>query len=301
MGSTPKNNDMMARLNRLEKRVSAMERTSTLTSASISEGDLTIRRGGNLRVIDGGNFDLRDGGDFNISDGGNIELRDGGDFVVSEGGDILLTDSGQLRIGNRSGLVVLNGSGGGNAAQFGNLYHGGNLLGKGLSVRKPNGELIAIIAQNEVDGSNWLSFYDGRGNEIWATDRISGYGQAYPQASFPWLKAHFADDWREITDSAWDTYYDSRFPCSHARVRVGFSVTFAGTASIGVRISLNGEVKYNTGAVTGGAQNFLTYVNLHDLPGVWPGQLATLRLEARKVSGSGKCFVRPYEIFGVGS
>lgn len=56
MGSVPQNQDTMARIARLERTVSNLQRQSTLSSASISEGNLTVRRGGSIRVIDDGSI-----------------------------------------------------------------------------------------------------------------------------------------------------------------------------------------------------------------------------------------------------
>lgn len=56
MGGVPRSNDLGSRLVRLERAVGNLQRQSTLSSASISEGNLTVRRGGSIRVIDGGSI-----------------------------------------------------------------------------------------------------------------------------------------------------------------------------------------------------------------------------------------------------
>src|SRR5690625_2420953 len=92
MGAVPQNKDLYARLERLERAVNNMQRQSTLSSASISEGNLTVRRGGNIRVIDGGSItgegdgildwegDAHFGGnltiDGNTTLGGNLQFGD---------------------------------------------------------------------------------------------------------------------------------------------------------------------------------------------------------------------------------
>ena len=93
MGAVPQNKDLYARLERLERAVNNMQRQSTLASASISEGNLTVRRGGNIRVIDGGSItgegegnldwegDAHFGGDLTIDGdttlGGNLTFAPG--------------------------------------------------------------------------------------------------------------------------------------------------------------------------------------------------------------------------------
>lgn len=54
---TPQRNDLGSRLGRLEAAVSALQKQSTLSSASIGEGGLTIRRGGSIRGEGGGLLD----------------------------------------------------------------------------------------------------------------------------------------------------------------------------------------------------------------------------------------------------
>lgn len=56
MGGVPRSNDLGSRIDRLERAVANLQRQSTLSSASISEGNLTVRRGGSIRVIDDGSI-----------------------------------------------------------------------------------------------------------------------------------------------------------------------------------------------------------------------------------------------------
>lgn len=59
----------------LRRRVGALETRAPLSSASISEGGLTIRDGGNLTIQDGGDVVVLDGGGVVIEDAGSFEAR----------------------------------------------------------------------------------------------------------------------------------------------------------------------------------------------------------------------------------
>jgi len=69
MAGTPRIATFPEKIKDLEKRVRIMERSSRLTSASISKGNLTIRDGGNLVIEDGGSLIVRDsaGGSSSIN------------------------------------------------------------------------------------------------------------------------------------------------------------------------------------------------------------------------------------------
>lgn len=56
MAGVPRSSDFAARILQLERAVSVLQKQSTLTSASIGEGNLTIRHGGSLIVTDGGSI-----------------------------------------------------------------------------------------------------------------------------------------------------------------------------------------------------------------------------------------------------
>lgn len=103
MGGVPRSNDLGSRLDRLERAVSNLQRQSTLSSASISEGNLTVRRGGSIRVIDDGSIIGEGTGVLDwegpASFGGDTEIS--GDLTVSGDTDIVggLDVSGTTRIG----------------------------------------------------------------------------------------------------------------------------------------------------------------------------------------------------------
>lgn len=88
MTSVPSAKDSESRLLRLERAVRALERRSTLGSASISGGNLTVRGGGSIVVRDGGGLTgLGDGNldwDGDAHFGGNLLID--GDTTL--GGDL---------------------------------------------------------------------------------------------------------------------------------------------------------------------------------------------------------------------
>src|SRR5699024_2086738 len=123
VAGVPRRTDLGSRLERLERAVAQLQRTSTLSSASISEGDLTVRRGGNIRVIDGGNIELQ--------------------------------DEGQFRIGHDAQLIVEGDDGPQDAPilQLGSLYVGGKKVARGMIVSQQDGTQVAILAD---DGASIL-------------------------------------------------------------------------------------------------------------------------------------------------
>lgn len=106
MANIPERTDTGSRIDRLERAVRKMQTQSTLSSASISEGNLTIRRGGSLRIIDGGSIlgegegsidwegDAHFGGDLSITGDtaitGTLELQEG---IIGPGALSLRTEA----------------------------------------------------------------------------------------------------------------------------------------------------------------------------------------------------------------
>ncbi len=157
MGGVPRSNDLGSRLDRLERAVSNLQRQSTLSSASISEGNLTIRRGGSLRVIDGGSIvgegegSLDWEGDAHF--GGDTDI--GGDTTISGGthisGD---TDiSGKLTVSSQAELLG-NTHIGGNLTIDGTTYLGGQLT-------YGPGNRPALVDANAAQASGWQATNNG--------------------------------------------------------------------------------------------------------------------------------------------
>lgn len=136
MTAVPSQKDLWSRIERLERQVGNLQRQSTLSSASISGGNLTIRRGGSLRVIDGGSIVGEGGGNLNwdgpASFGGNTAI--GGNLDITGttliGGDTSVTGSlstrGDTTLG---GELDINGTThiGGDLTIDGDTTLGGNL------------------------------------------------------------------------------------------------------------------------------------------------------------------------------
>lgn len=97
MTAVPSQKDLWSRIERLERQVGNLQRQSTLSSASISGGNLTIRRGGSLRVIDGGSIVGEGGGNLNWD--GNASF--GGDTSI--GGNLGIT--GTTTIGGNTSVT----------------------------------------------------------------------------------------------------------------------------------------------------------------------------------------------------
>ncbi len=142
MGGVPRSNDLGSRLDRIERAIRDLQRNSTLNSASISEGTLTIRRGGRIRVIDNGSIigegtgvidwagDASFGGDTFI--GGSTTIS--GDTAITGDTEVSgdLDVSGDMEVNGRidvSGPAELTGNThiGGNLTIDGNTTLGGTL------------------------------------------------------------------------------------------------------------------------------------------------------------------------------
>lgn len=275
MGGVPRSNDLGSRLDRLERAVSNLQRQSTLSSASISEGNLTIRRGGNIRVINGGSISVHDGG------------------------DIVLEDNGVFRIGSDAALVVQGDEEGDNpVVTVGDLYHDGNFLGRGMRVMDRTGKLIFIAAENLVDGSNWVGIFDGQGNEIVHPDRISGYGLAGPRMAYPWLVDEFPEGWRTRETTDWGTLYDMRVPALHPKIR--FQLAFATSGASGrVRLLFDGDPVWTSDTLTSsGVQD--TTVTVSDIPDIDPNRILHIEFQVRTV-GDGVVWARPLMALGQGT
>lgn len=91
MTGVPRSNDLGSRLERLERAVGILQRQSTLTSASIGSGGLTVRDNGSIRGIGTGLLDWQGPADF----GGDTHI--GGDLVIDGntalGGNLTFGDS----------------------------------------------------------------------------------------------------------------------------------------------------------------------------------------------------------------
>lgn len=166
MGGVPRSSDLGSRLDRLERAVSNLQRQSTLSSASISEGNLTIRRGGSLRVIDGGSI---------IGEGeGNLDWEGpasfGGDTGI--GGDLAITGnteiSGELNVTGDSeinGELEVNGR----AELLGNTHIGGNLVIDGTTRLEGNltfgpGSIPPSALSSRTEARTYSSGGEGNGN-----------------------------------------------------------------------------------------------------------------------------------------
>lgn len=299
MGGVPRSNDLGSRLTRIERAIRDLQRNSTLNSASISEGTLTIRRGGRIRVIDNGSIigegtgvidwagDAHIGGDTHID--GNTTL----------GGDIVLEANGEVRIGHDARLIVQGDDEGDNpVVTVGDLFHDGQFIGRGMRVMDRDGKLIFIASENLVDDSNWIGIFDGHENEVVHPDRISGYGLAGPQMAYPWLVDEFPTGWRTRETTDWGTLYDCRFPAIHPKVL--FQLAFATSGAQGqLRLLINGAVQWTSSTLTSSGVHNVD-IQVSDLPDVAPNKVLHAEFQARVV-GSGTIWCRPLLALGQGT
>lgn len=262
MGAVQPNRDLFSRVEMLERQVAAMERTTTLTSASISEGDLTVRRGGSIRLVDRGSLSV--GEDAS---------------VVVEGDD---EDSEPI-------------------LTLGNLISSdGQPIGRGMYLQTRDGRYIAVLGENGADEkSSWVAFYDGHGAETLATDRATGYGMALPRFSTPWTPARWSEDYILIDWPDWRSTYDARVPASHPFLQASFDTGSSG-AEVQVRLVTNGVVAWTSPAFTG-ARNFTETIPIHTLPNVQPRTTVVVQLQTRRLGGVGNHFIRATELLSVGT
>lgn len=139
MGGVPRSNDLGSRLDRLERAVSNLQRRSTLSSASISEGNLTVRRGGSIRVIDDGSIIGEGTGVLDwegpASFGGDTEIS--GDLEVS--GSTYLGGTVTYGPGNRPAVVDAN------ASQASGWQATNNGTVVSTSISRPSGYSTAVV------------------------------------------------------------------------------------------------------------------------------------------------------------
>lgn len=104
MSGVPRSNDLGSRLERLERAVGELQRQSTLTSASIGSGGLTVRDNGSIRGLGTGLFDWN--GDMII--GGDTYF--GGEVTYGPGNRPTLVDANVNSVANfqatNNGTVV---------------------------------------------------------------------------------------------------------------------------------------------------------------------------------------------------
>lgn len=171
-----------------------LQRTSTLSSASISEGNLTIRRGGNLRVIDGGSI---------IGEGdGDLEWEGDASF----GGELDVT--GETHIG---GDLLIDG----NTTLGGNLTFGSNTV--------PPEALVRRVEANTA-GSNGSGTGTNRTQSVtltppaWAqTVSVMAFGTASATASPIRLLAHVTIDGQDGPGTEGASDLAVTLPAAHVR------------------------------------------------------------------------------------
>lgn len=258
MSGTPRRTDLGSRIDRLEKEMAAMQRTSTLTSASISEGGLTIRRGGNLTVRDGGNVELVDDGTFRIGKDASITV---------EGND-----------GSIDAPVL----------SLGSIYFQGEEVARGLFIYQQDGTQVAILAD---DGA---SIMDAEGRDVLATHR-NGYGITSPWLTWGWVRSDLSG-WATTDSSSWTTLYESRPITLHPRLRLEAGFITGGTSGQ-VRFLLDGSV-VGTSPVYSSSSNYGVTVNIEERSGMALKHSAVVELQARRTSGDSTVAVRPYQALG---
>lgn len=260
MAGVPRRTDLGSRLERLERAVAQLQRTSTLSSASISEGDLTVRRGGNIRVIDGGNIELQ--------------------------------DEGQFRIGHDAQLIVEGDDGPQDAPilQLGSLYVGGRKVARGMIVSQQDGTQVAILAD---DGASIL---DHRGNDVFATNR-GGHGITSPRLTWQWQRADFPEGFVATDSDTWTLLWDASVPLLHPQLSTMIAFASGGTAGQ-VRLKVDGAVRW-TSETLSSSTNVLADIDVGSM-GYPPSKVSSVQLEARRTAGTSTIAVRPYPVLGRG-
>lgn len=241
-----------------------MERASRLNSASISRGNLTIRDGGN--VI--------------IEDGGNLYINDGGDVVVSGTGSFSLLNAAETE----ENMFV------------GDLFYGGVALGRGAFFATDSGKLIAVFSSNALDGTVWCSLYDGKGTEMLAADRLTGYGLALPYFHYPFIKNDVAGFFSTVSGT-FVLAYTGYATFTSPRLEIGVATTVSGTATGVLQVSLDGVPQGANQSFTGG--EFKTWIiNIDQVAGAFPGHVGKITVEIRRSAGTGTPSCQPEYMIG---
>lgn len=87
-------------------RLRRLESGTPLQDASITQGGLSIREGGDLSIYDGGGVTINDGGGVAVNDGGGISVNSGGGVTINDGGDIQVNDGGGVTLKGGGNLDV---------------------------------------------------------------------------------------------------------------------------------------------------------------------------------------------------
>ncbi|MEV8029275.1 hypothetical protein [Cellulosimicrobium funkei] len=152
---------LAAELASLRAQIAELQRASTLGSAAISSGGLTVQDGGSVTIRDGGDLAIEGGGDVAVRDGGSLRVEDAGGVVVERGGGLTVQDGGGLDVED-GGYLRGKYPDGSTAAVLGPIRDAatGAPFGHGLLVQSSGAEGGADIfkAKREVDGARTVEF-----------------------------------------------------------------------------------------------------------------------------------------------
>lgn len=180
--------------------------------------------------------------------------------ITLNGGDLVVGDGGAIEMANPPRD---------DGTPTAPLLHVGDIGDeRGILMSQPDGTPIAIFAS---DGS---SIIDGRGNDVLATDRETGYGLSSPVQTWDMIKNY--DEYRSTTGGVFWHGYGA---LTHSRIRFTVQVQVYGPATFTARINFDGEdrndVRYERTAgpttVSAGSWIWQDYIHVDEIPEARPG------------------------------
>lgn len=164
-----------------------------------------------------------------------------------------------------------------------------------VSMRRSDGTIAWAVATDSVTLNQFVAHWDRAGNIIACDDPIAGEGLARPHLDIPMYPGRAAD-WQSTTsptfETLWSTQAEAQHPCLSWAIGAGDN-----GASGEVRLRVGGVTISPTYTYTAG--NPTTYSD--DLPhGAVMHSGAIVDIQARRTSGGGALYIRPWHLRGVG-
>ena len=249
------------RLSAIEASIRTMQGARSLTAATISEGGLTIR----------------DGGDLTVRDGGGLTIRDGGDLTVRDGGEIAVHYREQ--------------DGAGDAALIGDIYgaESGTYMGTGLLVQRADGKDILAAYADPATNRQTLVIRDA--NES-AVIHVSGTTRGLDAPTFsPHRSSTDYTTWGGIDGTAWESVMEGGTRLYSARIRAQARATAdtpGATGNVRLMVSYAGT-DYQIGATAAIGFGIAAPLWEADLPAAIPiSGYFVIKMQAQRTAGTGK-------------
>ncbi|GAA0627382.1 hypothetical protein HPO96_37015 [Kribbella sandramycini] len=179
----------------------------------------------------------------------------------------------------------------------------------GFILRRNDGSLAFALDDpnpSEAGYRQLLKMQDAQGNVIFSEDYISGWGLATPTHSYPLYSVQDAATWPATVNGSFETLWLNYIPLWNPILEVGAS-GFAPASHTGeFRLVINGTQYGAAKSIAGGGggafDNATWTVAVPSLPGIAPGSVVPISLEARRTVGSSSGFkVMPTWVYGAGS